>query len=255
MMKSTSFGFSEIGKSHAQNEDRYLRDEKQGLFLIADGMGGHVAGETASQLAVDCISDFVIRSRSGKVEWPGLSRKNLTPEQERLLAAVTLANRRISSLPAQSSVIRKMGTTLVGALTEEEHLAVVNVGDSRLYRIRSGQLTQITIDHSIVSEHQQSGLLSREQARAHPQRNILTSALGLGENPRMDVCRCDLSPGDLILLCSDGLHAALRDEDIVATVLSIPDRALYKIGLSLVLKARLAGGRDDTTVILIAFSQ
>jgi protein phosphatase len=255
MMKFTSFGFSEIGKSHAQNEDRYVRDEKQGLFLIADGMGGHVAGETASQLAADCISDFVIRSRSGPVEWPDLSRKDLTPEQRRLLAAVILANQRITSLSGQSSFIRKMGTTLVGALTEGEHLAVVNVGDSRMYRIRSGQLTQITTDHSIVSEQQQSGLISREQARAHPQRNLLTSALGLGDNPRIDVCRSDLSPGDLVVLCSDGLHAALSDEAILTTVLSVPDRALYKIGLSLVLKASLAGGRDDTTVILIAFSE
>jgi len=255
MMKFTSFGFSEIGKSHTQNEDRYLRDEKQGLFLIADGMGGHVSGETASQLAIDCISDFVIRSRSGEVEWPALPQKDLTPEQKRLLAAVTLANQRITGLSGHSSVIRRMGTTLVGALTEGEHLAIVNVGDSRVYRIRSGQIAQITTDHSIVGEQQKSGLLSKEQARAHPQRNLLTSALGLGENPRMDVCRSDLSPGDLYLLCSDGLHAALPDEDILAIILSVPDRALYKIGLSLVLKASLAGGRDDTTVILIAFSE
>ena len=255
MMKFTSFGFSEIGKSHAQNEDRYFRDEKQGLFLIADGMGGHVSGETASQLAIDCIWDFVIRSRSGEMEWPALPQTDLTPEQKRLLAAVTLANRRITSLSSPSSVVRRMGTTLVGALTEGEHLAIVNVGDSRVYRIRSGQIGQITTDHSIVGEQQESGLLSREQARAHPQRNLLTSALGLGENPRMDVCRSDPSPGDLYLLCSDGLYAALPDEEILGVILSVPDRALYKIGLSLVLKASLAGGRDDTTVILIAFSE
>jgi protein phosphatase len=255
MMKSSSFGFSEIGKSHAQNEDRYFRDEKQGLFLIADGMGGHLSGETASQLAIDCISDFIIHSRSGEAVWPALPQRDLTPEQKRLLAAVTLANRRITALSSRSPVIRRMGTTLVGALTESTHLAIVNVGDSRAYRIRSEQIVQITTDHSIVGEQQRSGLLSREQARTHPQRNLLTSALGLGENPQMEVCRADLSPGDLYLLCSDGLHTALSDEEILGIILAVPDRALYKIGLSLVLKANLAGGRDDTTVVLIAFHE
>jgi protein phosphatase len=187
------------------------------------------------------------------MEWPAVSQTGLTLEQRRLLAAVTLANRRITGLTTDPSVIRKMGTTLVGALVEAEHLAIVNVGDSRVYRIRAGRIAQITIDHSFVAAQQQSGLISREQARAHPQRNILTSALGLG-NPQMDTFRPDISPGDLYLLCSDGLHATLSDEEILAIILSIPDRALFKIGLSLVLKANLAGGRDDTTVILIAFS-
>ena len=253
-MEFTSFGFSEIGKSHAQNEDRYLRNEKEGLFLIADGMGGHVSGETASQFAIDCIADFVVRSKSQKVEWPTAPQKDLTPEQSRLLAAVTLANRRIMGLSSDSSFLRRMGTTLVGALIEGEHLAIVNVGDSRVYRIRAGQIAQITADHSFVGEQQKSGLISREEARAHPQRNILTSALGLGENPQVDLYLSDVAPGDLYLLCSDGLHAALSDEEILAITLSIPDRALYKIGLSLILKANLAGGRDDITVILIAFS-
>jgi len=255
MMTVTSFGFSEIGKSHAQNEDRYFRDDRQGLFLIADGMGGHVSGETASQLAIDCVSDFVIRSRSGKAEWPALAGENLTPEQRRLLAAVTLANQRILRLSRPSLVARRMGTTLVGALIEGDHLALVNVGDSRAYRIRSGQLDQITTDHSIVGQQQRSGLLSKEQARAHPQRNLLTSALGIGKSPQVEVGRFDVLPGDLFVLCSDGLHAALDDEAILAVIQSVPDRALYKIGLSLVLKASLAGGRDDTTVVLLAFSQ
>jgi protein phosphatase len=218
-------------------------------------MGGHVAGETASQLAIDCISDFVIHSRSQEVEWPTLPPKDLTPEQRRLVAAVTMANRRIMQLSSDPSVIRRMGTTLVGALIEGEHLAIVNVGDSRLYRIRAEQIAPITADHSFVGEQLKGGLISREQARTHPQRNILTSALGLGENPQMDAYRSDISPGDLVLLCSDGLHTALSDEEILAISLSIPDRALFKIGLSLVLKANLAGGRDDTTVVLIAFSE
>jgi serine/threonine protein phosphatase PrpC len=254
MMEFTSFGFSEIGKAHAQNEDRYFRNEEEGLFLIADGMGGHVSGETASQFAVDCIADFVTRSRSQEVEWPTVPQKDLTPEQSRLLAAVTLANRRITGLSSDSSVMKRMGTTLVGALIEGEHLAIVNIGDSRVYRIRAGQIAQITADHSFVGEQQKSGLISREEARAHPQRNLLTSALGLGENPQVDLYLSDVAPRDLYLLCSDGLHAALSDEEILAITLSIPDRALYKIGLSLILKANLAGGRDDITVILIAFS-
>ena len=254
-MKYTSFGFSEIGKSHVQNEDRYFRDEKEGLFLIADGMGGHVSGETASQLAVDCISDFVIRSKSQEVQWPPLPQKDLPRAQRRLLAAVALANRRIGELSSRLSSVRRMGTTLVGALVEGDHLAIVNVGDSRLYRIRAGRIERITADHSFVGAQQKSGILSREEARVHPQKNILTSALGLSEDPQVDAYLPDVSPGDLVLLCSDGLHTALSDEDILAIILSIPDRALFKIGFSLVLKAQLAGGRDDTTVVLIAFSE
>ena len=255
MMKHTSFGFSEIGRSHDNNEDRYSRDETEGLFLVADGMGGHVSGGTASQLAIDCISDFVTRSRSQEVQWPTLPEKDLTPAQRRLLAAVTLANRLITGLSSNPSVVKRMGTTLVGALVEGDHLAIVNVGDSRGYRIRAGHIRQITADHTFVGAQRESGIISKEEARVHPQRNLLTSALGLSEDPRVDVYLSDISPGDLYLLCSDGLHAALSDEQILAIILSIPDRALFKIGLSLVLKAHLAGGRDDTTVVLIAFSE
>jgi protein phosphatase len=219
-------------------------------FLIAmEWAAMSPARPPASSLSVH--ADFVIRSRSrGGIA--GCPQKDLTPEQSRP-AAVTLANRRITT-SSDSSFMKRMGTTLVGALIEGEHLAIVNVGDSRAYRIRAGQIEQITADHSFVGEQQKSCLISREEARAHPQRNILTSALGLGENPQVDLYWSHVAPGDLYLLCSDGLHAALSDEEILEIILSIPDRALFKIGLSLVLKANLAGGRDDTTIILIAFS-
>ena len=249
-----NFGFSDVGKVRTHNVDSYLCNEKEGIFFVADGMGGHTSGETASQLAISCTEEFVIRSRSEDIRWPIKSREDLTLEQNRLLAAVTFANNRIHETADQNPSMKGMGTTFTGVAIEEDHLVVVNVGDSRLYRIREGEINQITRDHSLVGEQERSGILTREEARKHPQRHILTSVLGgLNKKPKIDVSLAGIIPKDIYLICSDGLHSMIDEKEIAAIIDSIEDRSLYKIGLSLVLKANLAGGLDNITVVLLSF--
>jgi protein phosphatase len=252
-MEFKSFGFSDVGKTHEHNEDSYLRNDKEGLFVVADGMGGHVSGEMASHLAVQSMEEFVTRSRSETVDFSGVYRKDLSIEQNRLLAATRVANRKIREEADKNPTKRGMGTTLIGVILEDKHLAVVNVGDSRLYRVRNGTLKQVTNDHTLVGEQHRLGRLTKDEARKHPQRHILTSALGISESPKIDLYRTKVIPDDLYLICSDGLNDMLDDEEILNIIHSIKDKSLYKIGLSLVLQANLAGGLDNVTVILLSF--
>jgi protein phosphatase len=252
-MEFKSFGFSDAGKTHEHNEDSYLRNDKEGLFVVADGMGGHVSGEMASHLAVQSVEEFVIRSRCETLDFGGEYRRDLSTEQNRLLAATRVANRKIRQEANKNPTRRGMGTTLIGVILEDKHLAVVNVGDSRLYRLRNGTLKQVTNDHTLVAEQQRLGRLTKDEARKHPQRHILTSALGISESPNIDLYRTKVIPNDLYLICSDGLNDMLDDEEILNIIHSIKDKSLYKIGLSLVLQANLAGGLDNVTVILLSF--
>ncbi|MBW1944160.1 MAG: serine/threonine-protein phosphatase [Deltaproteobacteria bacterium] len=171
----------------------------------------------------------------------------------RLLAGVLLANRRIREMAREDTSMKGMGTTLVGGIVEQDHLATVNVGDSRLYRVRENKIGQITVDHSLVGEKRRNGTLTDEEAKRHPQKHILTSALGAAEKPKIDLYLPDILPGDVFIICSDGVHNSLEDDEILSVVCSIEDGSLYKMGLSLVLKAKLAGGLDDMTVLLLSF--
>ncbi len=252
-MKYNSFGFSEAGKSRIHNEDSFLRNHELGLFLVADGMGGEASGERASSLAVEQVEAFVARSRGKKLKWPKNPRPDLSTEQSRLLAGVLMANRRIRELARENPSMKGMGTTLVGGIIEKNHLATVNVGDSRLYRLRENAIEQITADHSVVGEKRRRGILTDKEAKRHPQKHILTSALGAAEQPKADFYLPDIRPKDVFLLCTDGVHTSITDDEILSAVCAIGDGSLYKMGLSLVLKAKLAGGLDDMTVLLLSF--
>lgn len=254
-MQLRFFGASNVGRHREHNEDNYVCNPKEKLFLVADGIGGQSSGEIASKMAISSAEEFVVRSRSEDMTWPIPYRKGLSLEQNRLLAAATLANHRIHDLSNRGPSMRGMGTTLVGVIIEGDHLAVVNIGDSRLYRIRDRHIEQITEDHTLVGEQERIGLLTREEACKHPYRHVLTSALGIGavENIKIDVSLIDIVENDLYLICSDGLNDMVGDEEILATINSVEDRSLEKIGHSLIKKANLAGGRDNITVILLSF--
>jgi protein phosphatase len=254
-MQFRSFGFSDKGKTRKNNQDSYLCNEEERLFLVADGLGGHASGEEVSQLAITCIEEFVIRSRSSDdIPWPIKYRKDLSSEQNRLMTATTYAHRQIHQVAEANPSMKGMSTTLAGLIIERDHLAVVNVGDSRLYKIRNGVIDQITTDHSWVEEQVQEGILTKEEARRHPQRHILTGVLG-GENKglNMDVSLARIVQNDLYLICSDGLYSMIDDSEIAVIINSIEDRSLYKICLSLILEANLAGGLDNITVVLLSF--
>jgi serine/threonine protein phosphatase PrpC len=254
-MNFKSFGFSDPGKINKKNEDNFLCDNNEGLFLVADGMGGHASGETASKIAIDTVNEFIVTSRADGIKWPVPYRKDLSLEMNRLLAGVYLANLRIREAGESDPAMKGMGTTISGAIIAGEDLAVINVGDSRLYRIRDKIITQITKDHSLAMEHANKGIISEEEAGQHPLRHILTRALGhINTSSKIDVFSSEIKQKDLYLICSDGLYNMIDDDKMLKIIESVQDKSLYKIGLSLVLEANLAGGMDNITVVLIYFT-
>ena len=254
-MQFAFFGTSDTGRHRKHNEDSYLCNPQEKLFLIADGIGGQAAGETASSLAIRNVEEFVVRSRVEDITWPIPYRKEFTLEQNSLLAGTTLANRKVRDLANQNPLMKGMGTTLVGVFIKGNQLAVLNIGDSRLYRIRAKEIEQITQDHTIAGEQEKMGLLTKEEASHHPQKHILTSALGIeaAENLRMDLSLVDIEKKDLYLMCSDGLSDMLSDKEILAAINSSKKKSLEKMSLSLMQQANRAGGQDNITIILLSF--
>ena len=227
---------TDVGRVRQMNEDRFLADE--GLFAVADGVGGHQAGEVASQTSVETL----LRAfTDGEHTTDGL------------VSAAEAANAAVWHLAQASREKRGMGTTLTAlALVQvdgEEQLALINVGDSRAYLLQKGELMQLTEDHSLVEELVRDGKLTHAEAQVHPQRSIITRALGM--EPQIKVDSWEITPyqGDRILLCSDGLTNELSDERIASTLrhLADPQEAAH----DLVRQARAAGGSDNITVVVI----
>ncbi len=225
---------TDVGRVRQINEDRYLCEE--GLYAVADGVGGHQAGEVAAQTAVETLQKrFTDRTTDGLVD------------------AVQAANGAVWELAQTTSEKRGMGTTMTAAALVqedgEELFALVNVGDSRVYRLQNGELLQLTDDHSLVEEMVREGKLTREEATVHPQRSIITRALGM--EPAIEVDWWELIPyrGDRLLLCSDGLTNELNDDRIAATLRQVADPK--EAARELVRQARAEGGGDNITVVVV----
>lgn len=241
-MKVDAFGLSDVGRCRVTNEDNFFYDTGIGLFAVADGMGGHAAGEVASQLAVDALVETIRDSDDDLADQGHVVA--------RLKEAVREANRRIWASIETNEERRGMGTTLVALVTLNEHAIIGHVGDSRAYRLRDGRLEQLTADHSWVFEQVKAGLLSRDDAKNHPMRNIVTRALGSQTDVTVDLSEQEAVPGDLFLLCSDGLNAMLSDEEIQSMLQEHrddPEAACH----ALVEAANERGGEDNTTVIVL----
>ncbi len=230
---------TDTGRQRRDNEDSaYVRVP---LFVVADGMGGAQAGEVASALAVE---EF----RRGL---PDAGGDDQTTEQ-RLAARVQTANRRIYETAQTERDQSGMGTTLTAVYLDGPDLVIAHVGDSRAYLLRDAELTRLTHDHSLVEELMRRGKLTPEQAAEHPQRSIITRALGIEPDVEVDTWSYPARAGDVVLLCSDGLTSMI-DESLVAQVLrSTPD--LERAGEQLIHEANEAGGRDNITVILFAIA-
>jgi len=254
-MRVRSFGISHTGLIRGLNEDRFLNYEKEGLFLIADGMGGLAKGDVASRIAVETIETFVKKSRREDITWPIKYQREHSMEENRFLAAVSLANWNIYNEMLRSPRSTPMGTTLVGLLVDGDKVILVNIGDSRAYRIRNRQIEQLTEDHSLVMEEVKKGNITPEQARRHPQRHVINRALGIFDTPEVDITTLEIQPEDLYLLCSDGLSDMLLDEEILFLVQSHERKALNELGEALIHLANSRGGKDNITVVLVAFSE
>lgn len=237
------YSMTDVGRKREINEDYvYASKEPVGrlenLFIVADGMGGHKAGDYASEHTVKRIVEVI-----------GDEQADSTSEIEKILQrAIDEANSYIYLRSKQEEALNGMGTTLVVATCNQNTLTVANVGDSRLYLINDA-ITQITQDHSLVEEMVSLGGIDREAARKHPDKNIITRAVGVGASVNADFYEVELMPGDKILLCTDGLTNMLRDEEIHKIIREHED--IEQAVKQLIIAANEQGGRDNIGVVLV----
>lgn len=228
-----------VGKIRAVNEDSFFVSEigSSGLTLavVADGMGGHNAGEVASLETVNTLKDLIVESD--------------TPIKKLLLSSIECANNSVYKMSKQTPTLHGMGTTVTACVVSGERVTAAQVGDSRLYLIRDGKMTQITKDHSLVEMLVDSGEITKEAAKHHPQKNIITRAIGTDSSVEADIYEFFIKKDDILLLCSDGLVNMVEDEKILSLITDSDDfSALSDV---LVKEAEAAGGTDNITVVLI----
>jgi serine/threonine protein phosphatase PrpC len=240
-------GRSDVGRVRPSNEDHYGYDEGLGIFVVCDGMGGHAAGEIASHIAVDSVLDF-FRERKPTAD-DSLYLQD-APLGARLLAeAVKKANDAILAYADEHKNTSGMGTTLVAARFENGVFSIANVGDSRIYLFREGQLLQLTEDHSLVMEQVRRGMITMEQARHSSAQNIITRALGTDESTLPDLGEFPAQGGDILLLTTDGVMRHVEDDEIRDILLDLP--SLQAACNTLIDAANEGGGEDNATCMLI----
>jgi serine/threonine protein phosphatase PrpC len=240
-------GLSDVGLRRELNEDNFIMLESTmngpgpyGLYVVADGLGGHEAGEVASQLTVDIIKEEF----QDNPPTPAAA-----PFEEWLKGTVLIANQAVLDYQGSHDEAQKMGSTLVMALVTAEAAHVINVGDSRVYRLSGDTIEQVSVDHSLVERLVQIGQITREEARTHKQRNVVYSIIGEKRRLEIGFYQTPLAPGDRLLLCSDGLSGMITDEEILA--LSRQHSDLAQASQAMVQAARAAGGHDNITAVLI----
>jgi protein phosphatase len=254
-MRMTSVSVSDVGRKRKSNEDSHYASDQQGLYVVADGMGGHAAGEVASHTAVETIEEFIkLTSSDEEITWPFGLDETLSLSGNRLKTAIRYANRRLLDATRERSDYEGMATTVVAVLAEGQRANIAHVGDSRVYLIREGALTRLTSDHSWVNEQVLSGLIDMEQARTHPLRNVVTRALGGKEDLQVDLQVLEVRDGDLLLLCSDGLTSMVSDEEILR-ILVAAGADIQQGASELVAAANSSGGEDNITAVLIRFHE
>lgn len=235
-------GNTNIGRVRSTNQDSYLCDNKRGLYIIADGMGGHAGGEVASSLAVQNIRSY-LDSNSQKIN---LDDDNTGITASVIAEAINHASMKIYERALEEPTLKGMGTTATAIRTLGRSIACAHVGDSRLYLIRCGYIYQVTTDHSLVSEQVRAGIISKEEAENHHLRNVITRSVGYQEQEDVDTYSLELEEGDMLILCSDGLHGRVPEEVIA--------NCCQKYGVlavdHLIAEANQRGGDDNISVIV-----
>jgi PPM family protein phosphatase len=228
------------------------------LFVVADGMGGHRAGDVASHMATtEMTAFFDATSVDGEcVDWPSEENSRLTPEQSRLVSSVKLANQRIFQASVGNRSVQGMGTTVVGALyaREDGKIHIAHVGDSRAYRVRAGDITQVTRDHSLLNDYLLVMPNLTDAQRERLPSNVITRALGMQDSVAVDLHFEDVEPGDVYVLCSDGLNGMVNDDRILDIVHNA-GADVEMAARALVAQANQNGGEDNTTVVVIRITE
>jgi serine/threonine protein phosphatase PrpC len=239
------------GMRREGNEDAYCVRADLGLYLVADGMGGHAAGEIASKLAAETIEGVIRDTRNADMNstWPTPFDTALSVNGNRLKTAFNLANRRLTTAMETDEHLRGMATTVAAMLITDTTCTIGHVGDSRVYRQRDGELSVLTEDHSWVNEQVRAGRLTDNDARRHPWRNVVTRAITGGDDPSPDIQEIQLAAGDRLLICSDGLSSVVPNEEIHALIAT--GSSADAVSAALIEAANEAGGPDNITVVIV----
>ncbi len=250
-MRAIATGLTDVGLQREHNEDSFSVLAEHDLYIVADGMGGHRAGDVASRLATETIAEFFRTTANEDVTWPFHFDATLSEEENRLLTGIKIANRQIFERSARSREHRGMGTTVVGALfsPRKGRMYVGHVGDSRCYRVRDGEIAQLTRDHSLINDYLLAMPELTEEQRNELPKNVITRALGMQDQVIVDLQADDSRPGDTYLLCSDGLSGMLPDAEIRELLVASPD--ICEAAKKLVARANAHGGEDNVTVVLV----
>ncbi|MBI4832613.1 MAG: Stp1/IreP family PP2C-type Ser/Thr phosphatase [Candidatus Lindowbacteria bacterium] len=253
-MKASFVAQTDVGLKRKENEDSYLVDETNRIFVVADGMGGHAAGDLASKVAVESICDYFRRysAGAGAQATPYGINPELSETGNKIINSICVANNKIRQIATRNEQLAGMGTTVVCAHLDGHIVTIGNVGDSRAYLFRQSGYRQLTEDHSWVNEQLQKNLITPEDARVHPWRNVITRALGSRDSVEVDIFEERVRAGDQVLLCTDGLSSMLDDISMFE-ILTDGEAAQEQKCDRLVEEAKKAGGADNVTFILIRF--
>jgi protein phosphatase len=252
-MRLSSAGRTHVGMKRTHNEDslRLLREEN--LFIVADGMGGHASGEVASQMSVETLAEFFrATAEDDEITWPYKMDKGRKYEENRVVNGIKLSNRRIFESASRDARLKGMGTTIVVLFFVNGLAYIAHVGDSRIYRFRDGQLKQLTEDHSLLNDYIKMKNLTPEEIEAFPHKNVIVRALGMKETVQVDVAHDVPQPGDIYLLCSDGLSGMVHDDEMAELLNEGGDDLDVKCQ-RLIDRANEHGGTDNITVILVRY--
>ena len=241
MFKIQSFGMTDIGLKRQKNQDNFLVDDSARLYIVADGMGGHLGGETASKVAVEEIRKYIIKS--------------MIPESptNKIENAVKYANARVHKLSRQKVELSGMGTTVSSLFIRDNSAYIAQVGDSRVYLFRDGNIWQLTQDHSLVQEKFRSGLITREEIKKDKMKNIITRSVGFEADVLVDSYKKQLEKGDVFLICCDGLYGMIDDDQLLEIVQSefMEKNNMEDCVKSLIQRANENGGEDNISAILV----
>jgi len=243
-------GLTDVGRKRTHNEDSFAIVDGEHLFLVADGMGGHSSGEVASRMAIETMADFFqATSADPEATWPYKMDKTRGYEENRLVTGIKLANRRIFEAAQRETRLHGMGTTLVALLAVRDACLIGHVGDSRVYRWRGNTLEQLTEDHSLLNDYIKMKSMTPEEIENFPHKNVIVRALGMKETVKVDAIYDKPKPGDLYIMCSDGLCGPAGDDDI-REILTNQSANLRDCSQALVDRANEKGGPDNITVVM-----
>ena len=243
-------GLTHVGMKRNHNEDSFLLVPEANLFIVADGMGGHSSGEIASKIAVEEIAEFFrMTERDEEATWPFKMDRAKSYHENRMCVAVKLSNSRIVEAAVAEPKYKGMGTTVVAIAFRGSSAYIGHVGDSRVYRLREGNLTQVTEDHSLLNDYIKAKKLTPEEIEAFPHKNVIVRALGMKETVDVDVLKDDPREEDVYIMCSDGLSGMVPDEQIKEIVSTSLDD-LNVAAERLIEAANAAGGTDNVTVVV-----